>query len=247
MKKTLLGAAAAFAIATPGAALADTSGYIDLGYEATEYDGGGEYDGLHIGGAIAHDFQGFGIQADARTDNQEWNWGGGDYSHGYAAVHVFTNTGAWDFGGYVGLINYYGDGGTMLGAETRTSFGPLSLNGGLGYADFDDNGYTALDLRVNGAYFINPNFAITAGIGQTDWDSWSDSDALDLSVGGAYQFSNGFALYGEYVNTDGSSWEVDTFKIGLRFNINGGDLQTITNEGASWSGASDLSEQMMRW
>lgn len=246
MKKTLLGAAAAIAIATPGAALADTTGYIDLGYESSEYDGGGDFDGLHIGGAIAHDFSNFGIQADARTANQEWNWGGDD-SHGYAAVHAYTNVGTWDVGGFVGLINYYGDGGTMIGAETRTSFGAISLNGAIGYADFGDNDYSALDLRVNGAYFINPNFAITAGVGQTDWDSWSDSDALDLSVGAAYQLTSGFTLYGEYIDTDGSNWETETFRIGMRFSINGGNLQNITNNGASWSGASDLSESMMRW
>jgi len=252
MKNLLLGAAAAVAIAAPASAFADTSGYIEGGYETSEYDGGGDFDALHLGGGIAQDFGGWGVQFDARTVNQEWD-GAGDYSHGYAAVHAFTSGGAWDFGGYIGLLDYYGDSGKMIGAETRTAFGNISLNGALGYADFENFGsdYNALDLRVNGAYFLNPNFAINAGIGHTDWESGIDSDALDLSLGATYQFANSFALYGEYVNTDGDNtfgdWEIDTFRIGVRYNIGGGDLQTVTNEGASWSGASDLSEAMMRW
>lgn len=254
MKKLFLGAAAAAAIVAPGAALANTSGYIDGGYEATEYDGGGEFDALHLGGAIAHDFgSGWGIQADARMVNQEWDGSSSDDSHGYAALHAYTTTGSWDFAGFVGLLDYYGDGGKMIGAETRTAFGAISLSGSLGYADFENGGsdYNALDLRVNGAYFFNPNFALTAGVGHTDWDSFFDSDALDLSVGVAYQLTNGIAFSGEYTNTDGDGffgdWEVDTFRLGVRFNINGGDLQNVTNNGASWSGAADLSEAMMRW
>ncbi|HYD88771.1 MAG TPA: hypothetical protein VEA80_14950 [Vitreimonas sp.] len=254
MKKLMLGAAAAVAIATPSAAFADTSGYIDAGYEATEYDGGGEFDALHLGGAIAHDLSsGWGVQADARAVNQEWDGSSSDDTHGYAAVHAYTNTGSWDFAGYVGLINYYDDGGKMIGVETRTAFGNVSVNGSLGYADFENgaNDYNALDLRVNGAYFFNPNFALTGGVGVTEWDAFFDSDALDLSLGAAYQLTNGIALTGEYVNTDGDGafgdWEVDSFRLGVRFNINGGDLQNVTNNGASWSGASDLSESMMRW
>jgi hypothetical protein len=44
MKKILLGAAAALAVAAPGIASADTSGNIDLSIGNTEYDGGGEFD-----------------------------------------------------------------------------------------------------------------------------------------------------------------------------------------------------------
>jgi len=254
MKKLMLGAAAAVAIVAPSAAFADTSGYIDAGYEASEYDGGGEFDALHLGGAIAHDLSnGWGVQADARSVNQEWDGSSSDDSHGYAAVHAYTNAGSWDFAGFVGLVEYYGDSGKMIGAETRTAFGNISLSGSLGYADFENGGsdYSATDLRVNGAYFFSPNLALTAGVGHTDWESVFDSDALNLSIGGAYQLASGIALTGEYVNTDGdgffSDWEIDSFRLGVRFNINGGDLQNVTNNGASWSGASDLSEAMMRW
>lgn len=251
MKKILLGAAAAFAVAAPSAALANTSGYVDTGYENTDYDSGGDFDALHLGGGVYHTFGGWGVQADGRVTNQDWG-GSSTSGHGYAAVHAFTQGGGWDFGGFLGLLDYYGDAGMMLGAETRTHFGNFSLQGTLGYAEFDSwSDYNLWDIRVDGAFFLQPNFAITGGIGYSEWDAGSDSDALTLSLGAAYQFVNGFTLYGEYINTDGDgsgfNWEADTFRIGLRFDFNGGSLQDITNNGASWNGGAALHEQMLRW
>jgi hypothetical protein len=253
MKKILLGAAAAIAIAAPSAALANTSGYVEGGYEATEYDSSNEFDALHLGGGFYHSMGGWAIQSDARVVNQEWDGSSGDDAHAYAALHAATEGSAWDFGGFVGLLDYYGDSGMMFGGETRTNFGNLSLQGNLGYADFDQFfEYSLWDARVDARFFLMPNAAITGGVGFSEWDAFTDSEAVDLSIGGAFQFANGFTVHGEYVATDGENdgggdWEADTFRIALRYDINGGSLQDITNDGASWNGGAALHESMLRW
>lgn len=254
MKKILLGAAAALAIAAPGVALADTSGYVEGGYEGTEYDPGSEYDALHLGGGIYHSMGGWAIQADGRTVNQEWDGSSGDDGHGYAAVHAATEGGAWDFGGFVGLLDYYGDGGMMIGGETRTNFSNLSLQGNLGYAEFDEfTEYSLLDGRIDAAFFFMPNFAVTGGVARSEWDyAPNNYEATSLSVGAAFQFAQHFTVSGEYIYGDwerdtGGDYETDTFRIALRFDIDGGSLQDVTNDGASWNGGAALHESMLRW
>ena len=253
MKKLLLGALAAAAIAAP-AAYADTSGSIDTGFTNAEFDNG-EYDAFHLGGAVQIDaWSGWAVQLDGRTSLQQWDNDSSDDSQAYAAVHADTNTGAWDFGGWVGILNYYGSGGTTIGAETRTNFGNISLQGSLGYGSFQSSGdYSGLQASVSGSYFFNPNLAVNVGVGHTtfEYDFSDDTDMLDLSIGGQYGFGNGFEVYGGYMTSDADygsgEYDVDTLNIGLRYHFGAGTLQDIANDGASWHGAQLLSDAFPRW
>jgi hypothetical protein len=237
MRKYLLSAAAALAIATPAAA--ETSGYVDAGFESSELDrstgSADEFDALHLGGAVHHDFgNGWGLQADGRTVSQSYDGASIDDSHGYAAVHAYTGlSDHWDLGGYVGLIDVFGFSGHMAGIESRKHIGSLSLQGSVNYADIDAS-HIAWDYRISADWFFTPNFAVNAGIGATDWDydSGFDAESNDWSVGAAYQFGGGFALYGSYndTHTDWVSYDydVETFRIGVRWHFNGGDKQRRT-------------------
>src|SRR5262249_33303654 len=151
------------------------------------YDNGNSFNGVAVGGSVQFDaWTGWSVQADGRTILQSWE-DQADYSHSYAAVHADTNTGAWDFGGWVGLINYYGDGGYQIGAETRTHFDNISLQGSIGYANFNYyNNFSAWDLNVQGAYFINPDFAITGNVTGTWFDNGTDYDTTEYGIGAAY-------------------------------------------------------------
>jgi hypothetical protein len=99
MKKFLLGAAAALAIAAPGVASAQ-SGYLDLGYQSTDGDIAGtdvEGDGFTVGGAAAWGGQGsLGVQLDgivgSGDDVTSWNVGG----------HLFSLNYNFLFGGFAG-------------------------------------------------------------------------------------------------------------------------------------------------
>lgn len=253
MKKIFVGAALAAAVVAPGVASADTTGSIDLGLETNDFDYTSDtFEGYTLGGTLTHDLSGgMTIQADGRTTYQDWGYG--TYSHGYSAVHASTDMGGWDVGGFVTLQNYYGDGGLGLGAEARTSFGNFSVDGSLGYVDYDDGDYNATAWRVGGAYFFSPNLAVTGGASTTsiDTDWGTDYDITEFSLGGAYQFANNVALTGGYTSTDGdrstgTDYEGDTFRVGLRFNLGGGSLQENTNDGA-WGAASYINDTMSRW
>ncbi len=253
MKKLLLGAAAALAVAAPGIAAADTSGNIDFSLGATEYDGGGEFDQTNLGGAVQFDTgSSWTVQLDGRTSNVEFDGSGGTNSNSYAAVHATTNGGAWDFGGWAGLVSYYGTGGWTIGGETRTSFGNFSVQGSLGYSSVDSfTDIETMSYQVGGAYFFSPNFAINANVARHDVDAGSsDIEMTDLGVGAAYGFGNGFEVYGGYVSSDidfsGSSVEADTWNLGLRYHFNGGSLQDNANDGASWSGVRVISDALGR-
>ncbi|MBS0385741.1 MAG: hypothetical protein JSS00_10390, partial [Proteobacteria bacterium] len=216
MKKVVFGALAIAAAATP-AAYAETSGVVDAGYANSDYNTHTSFNGYHLGGAFQTDaWSGWSMQVDGATILQDWrnspNW-----SHSYAAVHADTNTGGWDFGGWVGLLNYYGDGGWQFGGETRTSFDNISLQGSVGYANFNSyNDFSAWDLNVSGAYFINPNFAITANASGTWFNQSSSSDytATEYGVGATYGCGNGFEFYGGYLRSQfdrhsGSGYDIN--------------------------------------
>jgi opacity protein-like surface antigen len=116
MKKLLLGAAAALAIAAPGVASAQ-SGYVDLGYASTEGDVLGtdfEGDGWQVGGAAAWT----NFQVDGSFSSGEevdtWNIGG----------HLFSRTDSYLFGGFANYGNSEPEGGTdssiwTVGLETQ--------------------------------------------------------------------------------------------------------------------------------
>ena len=253
MKKLLVGAAAAAALIAPGVASADTQGAIDFNYETTDYDTGSDFDQWSLGGGFATDFShGLRVQLDGRTTQQEWNGGGGDYSHGYAAAHVSGDLAGFNVGGFAGFLNYYGDGATLLGVEARRGFGNISLNGSIGHADFgDDNGYDGTHYGIGAAWFFSPNFALTGGVERSDINSFTDFEITELSLGGAYQFANNFEVFGEYIDTDGdrssgTDYDGETLQIGLRMNIGGGTLQDNAN-GGLWGAARDISETYSRW
>jgi hypothetical protein len=251
MRKYLLSAAAALAIATPAAA--ETSGYVDASYESSEYSLGDEYDILNLGGGVHHEFDnGWGVQADARTGLQSFDGASQDEGVGYAAVHAYFGINDhWDLGGYAGLISESGDGHSMFGLESRKHIGNLSLQGSASFAH-NESWYDASDYRLSANWFFAPNFAVNAGVGWTEWDweSGFDAEATDWSLGGAYQFAGGLVLHGSYASSDTDwvtyTYDVETFRIGVRWNFNGGDLQTVANEGASWSAAATFQDQLTR-
>ncbi len=256
LKKLLVGTAVTAALMTPGLTSADTSGSIGLSYEHNDFDysSNGEFQGYNLGGAIIHDLSDtLTLQADGRTTLQDWDCCDSYYSQGYAAAHLSTDLGSWDLGGFAGFVNYYGEGGVLIGAEARTALGNFSLDGAYSLTDFAENGAYGTAARLGGAFFINPNFAVTAGAGYSwiDGSGSTEYDITELSLGGAYQFANNIELYGGYTNTDaerstGTEYEGDTFQLGVRFNVGGGTLQDNTNDGAWWS-AEHVSDTWNRW
>ena len=255
MRKLLWGAAAIAALGAQSAH-AETTGHIDLGVGYTNYDQGwDDFSSYAIGGAVQTDVAGWAVQLDGQTIMQDWTHGDGDYSHSYAAVHATSDMGSWQAGAFVGLVNWYGDGGKLVGIEGRTAMGNLSLQASAAYAAFNYNpDYDAYDARIEGSYFLSPNFALTANVGKI-WASEAyggDDDATELGVGFAYQMANGFELNGGYQHSDwsyynGNDVTPQTLRVGFSYHFNGGSLQDETNHGASWTGAQAFTDSLSRW
>lgn len=256
MRKILMGAVASLAVAAPAPAFAETRGAVELNYETNEFDycgGSCEFWDVELGATLLHDLSpGWTLQAEGRTTLQEWDTSSGQYSHSFAAVHGSSDMGGWDLGGYVGILNYYGDGGVMLGVEARAAFGNFSADGSISYASMNEDAFDGTAIRLGGAYFFSPNFALTGGVSRTELGTgFQDYEIAELSIGGAYQFANNVTLFGGYTSTDADrefspDYEGDTFEIGLRFNFNGGTLQDNANDGA-WQSAARFADTWKRW
>ncbi|MBX9745587.1 MAG: porin [Hyphomonadaceae bacterium] len=250
MKRILVGAAAAAALVAPGVASADVQGAIDYTYENTEYDSGSDFDAYSLGGAIATDvMHGLRLQADGRTTMQEWSTS--EYSHGYAAVHLSGDLGGFNVGGFGGMLNYYGDPGTVFGVEARRGFGNFTIDGAIGFSNFDEADYEGTHYNIGGSYFFAPNFSINAGYSIDDIDYAAGYDLDTWSLGAAYQFSNNIELFGAWANTNyennGIDYnETDSLQLGVRLNIGGGTLQDNAN-GGLWNSVREISDTYLRW
>lgn len=252
MKTFLVGAAAAAALIAPGVASADTQGAIDFTFEQTDYDNSfSDFDTYALGGGFAADVShGLRLQLDGRAVLQDFDGFSGDSSHGYAAAHLSGDLGGFNVGGFLGIVNYYGDAGTFLGAEARHAFGNFVADGSIGHADFD-SGYDGTSYRLGGSYFFMPNFSVSGGYGFTGIDSGQDHDITEWKFGAAYQFTNNIELYGAYIDSENdrsvsADYEFETFQIGMRLNFGGGTLQDNTNTGL-WNSARQISETWARW
>jgi hypothetical protein len=251
MRKLLLGAALG-ALLAPAAAHAETTGFADIAYEYGE-SGGNSLDSWNIGAGIQHDFDNnWSIQGDARTNTFH---PGFSVASGYTALHLYTELNpSVDLGAFVGMIDFNGD-GTTVGLESRVHQGQWSLQGSLGYTKFDITlgNSEAWDARVLGAWFVNSDTALEPSISYSEWHegNWTHTQ-FSLGLGAAHRFSNGLEAYAGYVHSDNDStpvgpYQVDTLRVGLRLNLGAGDLQSITNDGASWYGAAGMYEAFTRW
>lgn len=251
MKQLLIGAAVS-ALLAPGAAHAETTGFAEIAYEYSE-SGPDWIDSWNIGAGIQHDFaNGWSIQGDARTTTFH---PGFSVASGYTALHLYTDLNQnVDLGAFVGMLDFNGD-ATIAGVEARVHQGQWSLQGSLGYTKFHITlgNSEAWDARVLGSWFLNADTALTPTISHTEWQegNWTHTQ-FALGVGAAHRFSNGLQAYASYVHSDNDftptgPFQVDTIRVGIRLNLGAGDLQTITNEGASWYGAAGMYETFARF
>lgn len=254
MKKILIGAAAS-ALLAPIAAHAETTGFVDIACERSE-SGPGAVDLGILGGPIQHDFtSGWGIQAEFRSTQRDN--GSFTVSSDYAAAHLYTALNPnVDVAAFVGKLALPSGGDAWdAGVEARIHQGQWLLQGSLGYLNFPNTPLTseAWDTRVRGAWFLNQDTALTPSIAYFEWQEGNfNRKHFAVGVGAAHRFANGLEVYADYLHgwneyTPIPAFQVDTARVGVRLHLNGGDLQTITNHGPSWSGAAGVYENFGRF
>jgi hypothetical protein len=255
VRKLLIGAAAS-AMLAPAAAHAQTSGYVDTAYEYSETSGNTWVQSWNLGAAVEHDFAtGWSIQGDGRST--KFDNGAITMGANYAALHVSAAVSPnADVAAFFGFLDRVSSDAPMVGLEARVHQGQWSLQGSAGYAQFTPSigSSEVWDARVLGAWFFNPDTALTPSIAYSEWhETFSFTRTqLGVGVGVTHRLNNGLQWFASYLHSDIDAnqpfgYTADTARVGLRLHLNGGDLQTITNEGASWYGASGLYELFGRW
>ncbi len=243
MKKFLMGAAAALAIAAPGVAAAQ-SAYVDLGYQSTEAEVAGiegDGDGWTLGGAAAFGGNGsLGVQVDGLFSQSEAD-GGGEADVWNLGGHVFSRHDGGLIGGFVNLGNADIDGAGdfdfwTVGAEGQLYLSRGTIDGALSYSEGDDvdSSLTALDLGYT--HFVTDNFSLGAnlGFGQID-DGTDDADLVSYGVGGEFQFASlPISIFGgwQHAEIDDADADADSLGVGVRYNW-GGSLFERNRSGAS--------------
>lgn len=243
MKKILMGAAAVLAVAAPGVAHADTTGFVGLGYTALDDDDDGDKEDLVIlDGAVASNIGGaWNVQFDAH--HGYFDHGSHDDAFTNASAHLFARSSGWAAGGFAGLGTRGSDNIWLAGLEGQLYFSNVTLGGAWTFSDMTngsgDTEFTLLDLDA--AFFLTPNTSIGGGAGWYD-DEWEGEDGYYVALNAEHQFAGSpFSIGGGYFMYDsdysgGGGHEIDGFSIFGRMNFGTADLQTRSREGASLPG-----------
>lgn len=257
MKRLVLGAAAAMALVAPGAALADTSGYVGFGYNTLDDDNDSDKnDYIELGGAIVTDLNnGWNLQFDSATANMNHDSHNDDMNA--ATVHMFKRTDGHAFGGFAGLTGGEID-ALVVGAEGALYLDRFTLSGSGAYLfDREDSNTSGTRFGVAGDWFVNDNFSVGVDVGAFDWDfGFNEQDGTTYGVNAEYQFAgSAMSVFGGWHQSDydetfsSGSINVDTFSIGLRFNIGTSSLIERDRSGASMRGGGSelVRDQVISW
>lgn len=234
MKRLLTGAAMAAALIAPGVASADTGsvgahyGNIDVGTSDADLYG------LDLN--YNHDFSnGWTVQGSATSDRLD---AGGGSTAGIGNIDIAAGVRNDNHAvyGFVGQTNLFFGDSLNLGVGGQMYLPRATLNGSLGYADFD--GGSATNVHVDGTYFFTDNFGVTGDLGYIDFDSGS----LNIyGVGATYRFAGSpVSLDAGYQVADGDSGDVDFFRLGFNINFGTETAREQSQSGASFNGGRRL-------
>lgn len=232
MKKFLLGATVALAMAAPGLAHADDAGQVGAHYSGLDTSGP-SIDVYGLDFAYAHTTSGgLIVQADASSDRIDAS--GSNYGIGYAAVNLGVRNQNSSFYGYLGHTDLVFAGDAFnVGIGGQLYFSSATLNGSVGYGDYDWGGVT--NVNVDGTWFFSDNFGVYGQAAYNDFDG--NYTVTTYGVGVDWRFDNSpIALNLGYQKADDDA-DVDTWRIGFTWNFGTDTLRQQSQSGASWDGA----------
>lgn len=246
MRKLIIGAAAMLAVALPGVAAAQTTATLGVSYANYDVESD-DVDMFGLDGAFAHDFSnGWTVQGEAAHDRIDFD--GAEVGVSYGAVNFGMRNENHALYGFVGLSDFYVSSVATVGVGGQLHFEQASVNGSVAYADigeaFIDSG-NLTNVHVDGTWFITDNFGITGEAAWTEVEvDSSDTDWTTLGIGASYRFTDTpWTVYAGYQNRDFEGGDIDSFRIGVRFDIGSGSAREQARSGASWNGARSLYEE----
>lgn len=243
MRTWIIGAAALFAVAAPGVAAAEGTGYVGVTYGNIDIDGLGDIDTYGVEGAVA--FQGskdisFEIDgAISDSDDADTAWG--------ATGHLFTRNDQHLLGGFVGFADSDDSTTWIGGLEGNAYLNTVTLAGAVYYADNNDADIDGYGVNGEARYFLTDNFRLQGNLGWANIDSaLGDDNAFIYGVGGEYQFAAApISIAAGYnrVELDDANVDADAFSVALRYNF-GGTLRDRDRNGASQASLTGVSSAL---
>jgi hypothetical protein len=239
MKKYLIGAAAALAIAAPGIAAAQTTGNVGVNVGNLDIDGSDDIDIYGLNAGVAHDFGSWTVQGDATSERLDV--GGGDLGIGNVTVSAGVRNDSHAVYGFFGHSTFGSD-SLNFGIGGQYHLNQMTFNGSVGYADFDGADMTA--VNVDGTYFFTDNFGAMAEVGYGELDGFGpDSDWTTFGVGGVYRFTaSPVALNFGYRRTEGVSFDADLLRLGVSLPFGTDTAREDARSGATFNGGRRLYE-----
>jgi hypothetical protein len=232
MKKYLLGAAAALAIAAPAVAHADSGG---IGVHETNIDSNFSSDAYDVYGLdfnYTHNMDGgMAIQGEGASDRLDG--GGGHIGLGYVAASIGAHQSSYSFYGYLGHTDllYLGDafdvgvGGQFYGSN-------FTVNGSVGYADYDFTNVT--NVSADFTWFFTDDLGLKA---QAGYETFSDGgpDISTYGIGLDWRITGSpVDLSVGYQKADEDA-DADIWKIGLSYQFGTHSLREESQ--SHWNGA----------
>lgn len=232
MKAIFLATAAVAAFAAAPALAQDAIGSVGLNYVHSDADGF-KNDGATIDGSVATTaFGDWTVTFDGSLNYANKNDFLGDTTSNLGA-HVSRVVNGVRVGGFAAVQNNEFFDIATVGAEAQKAFEQATLTGSVSYSDAA--GLEAWNAGVDAAYYPMNNVRLNAGVAYANIDNAGSVDAWTYSVAAEYQFAaTPYSVFAGYDSTqfDGINGDVDTFKVGFRYNF-GGSLQAQDRSGAN--------------
>jgi hypothetical protein len=246
MKKILLGAAAALAIAAPGVANANAIGSVGIAYGPMDQsDDGTKEDMLSLEANFATEMGHHQFQLGAASFDMDHS----GHSHNYGALegHLGHSRDTHAFGVFAGALQLSGDVAYGVGVEGAFYFGNFTVGGDISYASTrGDPAFDIASAAVNGAYYFAPNLALTGEVGYID-SEWMGTESANWALGLEYLFAGmPISVSGDYIATDadydfgGGTSDTNVWQLGATYHFGGPDLMSRDRAGASQGGFVDV-------
>lgn len=240
MKKLLLGAAAAVAIAAPGAALAQTTGEVGVHYSAVDLQNGPDIDVWGLNAAVAHDFGSFTVQGDAASSRYDAN---SRIGIGNVSIAAGVRNDAYAVYGFVGHSSFGSD-SANIGFGGQYHLDRMSFNGSVGVADFDGADVRAVNL--DGVYYFTDNFGVLAEVGYGESRGGGTIEWTSAGVGGIYRFNQSpLSLDFGYRRTEHDTRDSDLLRFGATLAFGTTSARDAARNGPSFNGGRRLAEQII--
>jgi hypothetical protein len=241
MRTFWLGAASAVALLAPGAAAADTGGYIDLSAGQLTIDGD-DADIVTIGGSAAANFSSdWRAQFDVNVSRLSES--GASLTLTDGAGHLWYQGNNWAIGAVLSERDVFPATDWSLSLEGQAWFGNAVVEGqaGLGQIELFGSEEDTSNASANLTYYFTDNFS--AGVGGEIYDTNDAFGSVTTwTLDAEYQFAGSNSIFASWTDLayDDIDADGDTWRIGIRHAFGDDTLKGRRQNGPHWLSSNSI-------